>query len=130
MSLMSRMRISMSVCILWRVLNHSLAVNEQKMYTICGTERARNDCAAEKRDELAPSHCLLRDSGQGILSTHSSALKGVGHETGSLADICRAKRMSALPPKADICSATRYVRFVPIADISSLFDYIVGPLKQ
>jgi hypothetical protein len=33
--------------------------------------------------------------------------------------ICDAKTMSALPPKADMCGATRDVRFGPKADICS-----------
>ena len=46
-------------------------------------------------------------------------------------DICDAKTMSALPPKADMCGATRDVRFVPKADIVAssacqLFDDLVG----
>jgi hypothetical protein len=45
--------------------------------------RERPCCrAAEKRDELAPSHCLPRDLGQGIVATLGNALKGVRHETG------------------------------------------------
>jgi hypothetical protein len=36
---------------------------------------------------------------------------------GSEADMCAAKAMSALSPKADMCSALGHVRFGPIADI-------------
>ena len=52
---------------------------------------------------------------------------------GSEADMCGAKWLSALPPKADVCGAKGDVRFVPIADIrndllSTLVD--VGPYKD
>ena len=57
-------------------------------------ERHR-DRASKNRDEFAPSHCLSRGSGQGIVSTRGSTLKGVRRETAN-------------------------VRFVPIADIASV----------
>jgi len=38
---------------------------------------------------------------------------------GSEADMCGAKWLSALPPKADVCGAKGDVRFVPIADIGA-----------
>ena len=46
---------------------------------------------------------------------------------GSLADICSAKAMSAITPKADMCSAADDVRFVPIADI---WETIRSPRRQ
>ena len=41
---------------------------------------------------------------------------------GSKADICSAKGMSALPPKADMCGATSDVCFVPIADMTKFYS--------
>ena len=45
---------------------------------------------------------------------------------GSKADMCGAKRMSALPPIADMCAATRNVRFVPKADIRDVEAGIIS----
>ena len=74
-------------------------------------ERPRSRRAAEKRDELAPSHVVPQ--GQ----SHASCTAQTGWHTGrpnvrfgSKADICTAKVMSALPPKADMCSALADVR--------------------
>jgi hypothetical protein len=82
--------------------------------------------AAEKRDEIAPSHCLPQGPGQGTVSGRFSDVR-----FGSKADICAAKThvrftpnsdrksgfpqkaMSALPSKADMCGATRDVCFGP-----------------
>jgi hypothetical protein len=41
-----------------------------------GGERPDHYCAAEKCDEVAPSHCLPRGQGQCIVSTRGSTLKG------------------------------------------------------
>src|SRR6266567_2609447 len=46
------------------------------------TRRERPRCRrpAEYRNELAPSHCLPRGSGQGIVPAQTSTLEGVGRE--------------------------------------------------
>src|SRR5262249_40572809 len=99
------------------------------------SKRPGSRCTAEKRDELAPPHCLPRGSGQGIVPAQTRSGKGPAHvRFGSKADICAPKNkirfsrnsdrksgfpykvMSALPPKADMCSALAYVCFGPKAD--------------
>ena len=55
---------------------------------------------------VAPSHCLPRGSGQGIVSTRGSTLKGVGLRPANV----------SFGSKADMCSANRHVRFTPDCD--------------
>ena len=95
------------------------------------------------RREIPAASCPPRGSGDGIVSAQTSTLKGAEtgfatqHEMladvryGSLADICGAEPMSALPPIADIRRLGCDVRFVPIAAICTaannpLFDHLVG----
>ena len=54
---------------------------------------------------VGPSHCLPRGSGQNIVTTRTSTLKGVGTKP---ADV-------RFGPKADMCSAIGHVRFLPKA---------------
>jgi hypothetical protein len=53
-----------------------------------------------------------------IVLSQTSTVEGPMHvRFGSEADMCAAKAMSALSPKADMFSALGHVRFGPIADI-------------
>jgi hypothetical protein len=96
-------------------------------------KRPRRCRAACHPDELAPSHCLPRGSGQGTVPAQTSTLEGavLTLRTARYADRPKSalghKRtfavqngISALHPIADICSALAHVRFVPIADIETL----------
>ena len=70
---------------------------------------------------VAPSHCLPRGSGQGIVAAQTSTLEEAAMPMSALGQkrTCAVQNaMSALPPKADMCSALGDVRFVPIADIA------------
>src|SRR6266851_5242040 len=64
------------------------------------TRRERPRCRrpAEYRNELAPSHCLPRGSGQGIVPAQTSTLEGVGRE------VSHASRMR--PTLASISAST------------------------
>ena len=55
---------------------------------------------------VGPSHCLPRGSGQNILTTRTSTLKGVGTKP---ADV-------RFGSKADMCSAIGHVRFTSKSD--------------
>src|SRR5262249_36180571 len=69
--------------------------------------RTNNQC-----DELAPPHCLLRGSGQGIVAVQMRVVKGCSMSAlGQKQTYAVHNGMSALPPKADMCSATGDVRF-------------------
>jgi len=57
----------------------------------------------DKRDELAPSHCLPQGSGQGIVAGQVSALKVAGGRS----------RNVRFGSKADIAVRLRNVRFTP-----------------
>ena len=67
-------------------------------------ERPPGRRAAEKRDELAPSHCLPRGSGQGIVpaqtSTRGSEVRPADVRFGSKADICGAKSHVRFTPES------------------------------
>ena len=58
------------------------------------------------------------------------AASAVDVRFGSKADICDAKAMSALPPKADMCGAKTDVRFVPIADVVVIYDPSVDCFRR
>ena len=68
-------------------------------------------CALSRPDLLDNNYCIYGDN-RTAPNPHLSEVR-----FGSLADLCDAGAMSALPPKADMCSALHHVRFVPIADI-------------
>src|SRR5713101_6199234 len=81
------------------------------------TRRERPRCRrpAEYRNELAPSHCLPRGSGQGIVPAQTSTLEGVGRE------VIRCLRWVKLGGKG--ASSTRPVmpndRTLPVLTASS-----------
>src|SRR5262249_35817051 len=62
-------------------------------------KRPRDRSATHYFDEITPSHCLSRGSGQGIVSAQNNTGNGATHvRFGS---------------KADICTAAAHVRFTP-----------------
>ena len=71
---------------------------------LCACSQRPNDrCAAENCDELAPSHCLPRGSGRGMVLAQTTIVKGRVHvRFGSKADLCSAKRHVRFTPKSDI----------------------------
>jgi hypothetical protein len=73
---------------------------------------ARGGRANNCFDELAPSHCLPRGSGQGIVAAQTSHVKG--------------RPNVRFGSKADICSAQAHVRLAPESDIRS--DIVKCPL--
>ena len=54
--------------------------------------------ATKKRDELAPSHCLPRGSGQGIVSRQTSRLEGVGREDSQCPLWVKSRHMQCKKP--------------------------------
>jgi hypothetical protein len=61
----------------------------------------RSGGGAEKRYELAPSHCHPRVSDRAIVSDYGTALEGGHLRSGSKADICAAKGHVCCNPNSD-----------------------------